>query len=156
VVGEPTALSAKYWMSGTTALDFGLGWGMGYHRYDHDCWDNGYYNRNTKYCNDLGYNYRYRNDRYGYRGLHFHADYLMHNFNLIRTSEKFPIYYGPGLDLNFWNYGGTEIGFRGVVGIAWMPRSAPVDLFFELAPVLVLLPGTDLDMNAGLGGRFYF
>ncbi len=156
VVGEPTALDAKYWTSASTALDFGLGWGFGYNSYYADrCYDAGYYNNNKKYCNELGFN-GYGNHRYGYRGLHLHGDYLIHNFNLIRTSEKLPIYYGPGLNLNFWNYGDTQLGFRGVIGIAWMPHSTPIDLFFEIAPVLELIPETTLDVNAGLGGRFYF
>jgi hypothetical protein len=156
VLGEPTALSAKYWMDSKTALDFGLGWGLGYNGYDDRCWDGNYYNQHRGYCNDNGYYYQNRNDRYGYRGLHFHADYLFHNFNVIRTSEKLPIYYGPGVSMNFWNHGNAEIGLRGVLGIAWMPRSAPIDLFFELAPVLEFFPGTWVDINAGIGARFYF
>lgn len=154
IVGEPTALSAKYWTSGTTALDFGFGWGLGYGRYDDRCWEIGYYNRHQSYCDDRGY--YYGDDRYGYRGLHLHADYLFHNFTLIRSPESFPIYYGPGVNLNFWSHGGPQLGLRGVVGIAWMPRTKPFDVFLELAPVLQLFPGTWVDINAGLGGRFYF
>jgi hypothetical protein len=153
ILGEPTALSIKYWTSGNTALDFGLGWGLGYNRYG-DCWDGNYYDKHKNYCNDRGY--YYGDDRYGYRGLHFHADYFFHNFNVIKTSERFPIYYGPGVNLNLWNHGNAQFGLRGVLGIAWMPRSAPLDLFLELAPVLEIFPGTWVDVNAGLGARFYF
>ncbi len=156
ILGEPTALDAKYWTSASTAIDFGLGWGLGYNNYyDDRCWDAAYYNRNRAYCNDRGFNGNGSN-RYGYRGLHVHADYLFHNFNVIHTSEKFPIYYGPGLNLNFWNQGDTQFGIRGVIGIAWMPQATPIDLFFEIAPVLELIPGTWMDVNAGIGGRFYF
>ncbi len=155
ILGQPTALSAKYWTSANTALDFGLGWGLGYDQYN-SCWDGDYYNNHQNYCNNRGYYYADRNDRYGYRGLHFHADYLFHNFNVIRTPEKFPIYYGPGVNLNFWNHGDSQIGVRGVLGIAWMPRTVPMDVFFELAPVLELFPGTWVDINAGIGARFYF
>ena len=154
VLGAPTALSAKYWTSGTTALDFALGWGLGYGSYDDHCWDADSYNRHKGYCDDRGY--YYGDDRYGYRGLHLHADYLFHDFGLIRSSEKFPIYYGPGINLNVWNHGGAQLGLRGVIGIAWMPRAKPFDVFLELAPVLQLFPATWVDVNAGFGGRFYF
>ena len=156
VLGEPTALDAKLWTSETTALDFGLGWGLGYNGYDDKCWNNKFYYNNQGYCNDRGYDYNYRDDQYGYRGLHLHADYLFHNFNVIHSSEKFPIYYGPGINLNFWNHGGAQIGFRGVGGIAWMPRATPIDLFFEIAPIIQIFPGTGFDLNAGIGARFYF
>lgn len=153
VVGEPTALSAKYWTNANTALDFAFGWGLGYNGYN-DCWDGAYYNNHRGYCNDRGY--YYDDGRNGYRGVHFHADYLIHNFNVIRSSEKFPIYYGPGVNLNFWRHGDTELGVRGVLGVAWMPHTAPFDIFFEVAPILELFPGTWLDINAGIGARFYF
>lgn len=155
IVGEPTAISAKLWTSRTTAFDFGVGWGLGwgYDRYG-NCRDFYYYERHRNYCDDRGYYYDDR--RYGYRGLHLHMDYLMHNFNLIRSSEKLPLYYGPGVNLNFWNRGGAQVGVRGVLGMAWMPRTAPFDLFLEIAPVLQIVPGTWLDVNGGIGGRFYF
>lgn len=156
-VGQPTDLSAKYWLSGNTALDFGLGWstGYGYDRYG-DCWDQGYYNRHSGYCNDRGYYYSDYNDRNGYRGLHLHMDYLFHNFNVFRSSERIPLFYGPGISVNFWNHGDVNLGIRGDIGIAWMPHTAPFDIFFELAPVMMIVPGTFFDFNAGLGGRFYF
>jgi hypothetical protein len=155
IVGEPTALSAKLWTSRTTALDFGVGWGLGwgYGRYD-NCRDFYYYERHRNYCDDRGY--YYDDQRYGYRGLHLHMDYLMHNFDLIRSSERFPLYYGPGVSANFWDRGGAQVGVRGVLGLAWMPRTAPFDVFLEIAPVVQLIPGTWLDINGGIGARFYF
>lgn len=155
VVGEPTALSAKLWTSRTTAFDFGLGWGMGwgYNRYE-NCWDQYYYDRHRNYCDDRGY--YYNDDRYGYRGVHVHMDYLMHNFDLIRSSQRLPLYYGPGINMNFWNQGGAQVGVRGVLGLAWLPQNAPMDVFLEVAPVVQIVPGTWLDINGGLGARFYF
>ncbi len=153
VLGEPTAIDGKYWLSTNTAFDFGIGWGAGYGGYYGDCNNGQYYNDHSGYCNDRGYYYA---DRNGFRGLHVHMDYLMHNFNAISGSERFPIYYGPGINLNFWNNIGMQAGLRGVIGIAWMPHTAPVDIFFEIAPVLEVIPATYVDVNAGLGARFYF
>ena len=163
VVGEPTGLTAKYWTSQTTAFDLGLGWGWGYSGYDRygygytddRCYDPGFYNTHPGFCDARSYaDGRY--SRYDARGFHIHGDYLFHNFNLIKGREKIPLYYGPGLSYEYWYRGSAQFGIRGVGGIAWLPRNAPLDVFFELAPVLELFPGTWVDMNAGLGIRFYF
>ncbi len=158
VLGDPTGLTAKYWTSSTTALDFAIGWSGYWNRYgyyDPACSDGRYYDSHRDYCNRYAYDYR---DRYGYGWdiFHFHADYLFHNFDLIRATERFPLYYGPGLAINYYDYHFLQVGVRGDFGIAWMPRRAPMDLFLELAPTLNLFPGPDLDVNAGLGARFYF
>ena len=42
------------------------------------------------------------------------------------------------------------------LGIDWISSSAPVDVFLEIAPVLDLLPGTDLSFNAAIGVRYWF
>jgi hypothetical protein len=157
-LGDPTGFTAKYWTSGTTALDFSLGWkgnywyGRGY--YDDRCYDAGF--RATHgWCYDERYGYD-NGDRYGWRILHLHADYLFHNFNVIRTSERFPLFYGPGLTVNFVDQNFVQFGARGDFGIAWLPRRVPMDVFFEIGPGLILFPYPDFDLDASLGTRFYF
>jgi hypothetical protein len=155
VLGDPTGFTAKYWTSSTTALDFGLGWSGYWGRYgyyDPACDDGYYYDHHRGYCDD---HYRGRYG-YGWDVFHVHADYLFHNFNLIRATEKFPLFYGPGVSINYYDYHFLQIGVRGDFGIAWMPRRTPMDLFLEIAPVMELFPAPDFDLNAGLGGRFYF
>jgi hypothetical protein len=159
VLGDPTGFTGKYWSSSTTALDFNVGWAGYWHgRYgywDPDCNDAGFYRRNVGYCEDQAYNYR-REYGYGWRIFHMHADYLFHNFDAIRATERFPLFYGPGLSVNYWNYDFLQLGVRGNFGIAWMPRRAPMDLFLEVAPTMELFPGPDFDVSGGLGARFYF
>lgn len=132
ILGEPTGLSAKLWTSNGNAFDFGLGLSVGGDRFSH----NGSY------------------DRYG--RVHFHVDYLWHSFNAIRSSERFPLYYGIGGRFN--NGGGYDgsIGIRGVFGIAWFPHSTPIDIFVELVPVLQITSSTGLGIDAGLGIRYFF
>jgi len=43
-----------------------------------------------------------------------------------------------------------------VIGIAWMPRETPVDIFLELVPSLDLTAPTGFAMDAGLGARYFF
>ena len=89
--------------------------------------------------------------------FHLHADYLWHNYGVFRTAERIPLYYGIGGRVKIGRQGeDTRFGIRVVVGVDYEARSAPVDVFLELAPVMDLTPGTELTANGGLGVRFWF
>lgn len=122
IIGSPTGISAKYWVSGSNAIDFGL-----------------------------GYSFSKKGGR-----LNIHADYVWHNFNIIQSSERFPIYYGIGGRFRVRENEDGSLGIRGVVGINWLSRTLPLDVFLEVAPVFRIFPSTSLDFDAGLGARFWF
>ncbi len=133
IFGEPTGLSAKLWTSKVNAFDFGLGWSVGGDRIS----------KKNRY------------EEYGSR-VHFHMDYLWHSYNVISSTERFPLYYGIGGRYNSGgNYDGS-FGVRGVFGIAWFPHSTPIDIFLELVPVLQLTSSTGFGIDAGLGIRYFF
>lgn len=121
IVGEPTGISAKYWTTSSTALDFGLGYS---------------FEKNSR--------------------LHLHADYLFHVNNLFETTENLALYYGPGARLRIVENGDSRLGFRFDVGLVWIPKNAPIDVFIEIAPLLDIIPETDFSFNGGLGVRFFF
>ncbi len=133
IIGEPTGLSAKLWTSGQNAYDFGLGWSVGGDRIGKS---NVYYN--------------------GQGRVHFHMDYLWHSFDAIRASERFPLYYGIGGRINTGGGYDASLAVRGVIGIAWLPRSTPIDVFLELAPSLQLTNSTGFGIDAGIGARYFF
>jgi hypothetical protein len=126
MIGEPTGISAKLWTSNENAFDFGLGWTT-------------FDNRNNA----------------GSR-VHFHMDYLWHSFDAIHATERFPIYYGIGGRINTGAGNESSFAVRGVVGIAWMPRTTPIDLFLELAPSLQLTPSSGFALDAAIGIRYFF
>ncbi|MBN2037500.1 MAG: hypothetical protein JW768_12225 [Chitinispirillaceae bacterium] len=133
IIGEPTGLSAKLWVSSKTAFDFGLGWSLGgdrIHNYD------GGYDGSSR--------------------VHFHMDYLWHWFNAIHSSERFPLYSGVGGRINTGAGYDNSVAARGVIGIAWLPRQVPIDLFLELVPSLQVMPSTGFGIDAGLGVRYFF
>lgn len=87
--------------------------------------------------------------------FHIHADYLLHSFNLIPVQEgKLPFYYGIGGRIKLLDK--ARIGVRVPLGLDYIFSSAPVDIFFELVPILDLAPKTDFKINAAIGGRYYF
>jgi hypothetical protein len=133
ILGEPTGLSAKLWTSPTTAFDFGLGWSVGGDRI-------------SKY--DGSYD--------GGSRVHFHMDYLWHSFDAITSTERFPLYYGIGGRINTGAGYNSSAAVRGVIGIAWLPRGTPVDVFIEVVPSLQLTSSTGFAIDAGLGARYFF
>ena len=118
ILGEPTGISAKVWMTGTTAVDGAIAW---------------------SFANESA--------------LHFHADFLIHNFSVF--SKVVPLYYGIGVRIKF-REDDTRIGIRIPVGIAYDIPSTQIDLFLEIVPLLNLNPSTSFTLNGAVGGRFYF
>lgn len=99
----------------------------------------------------LGYSFARKYNRF-----RIHIDYVWHNENLIRSAERFPVYYGIGGKFQAYDSENSSLGVRGVLGIMWYPRRVPIDIFLEVAPVLRLVPATDFDIDAALGARFFF
>ncbi len=120
ILGEPTGLSGKVWVSEQNAVDFGLA-------------------------------YSFRSKGY----FHVHADYLWHFPDVIQSTERFPLYVGLGGRFAAGRGSGI-FGVRIPLGIAFWLRSAPLEFFLEVAPIVDLAPATELTANGGLGARFYF
>ena len=139
MVGEPTGISGKLWVSSQKAFDFGLGWSHGYGWYDGD-----------------GRMHRYDGSYDGGSRVHLHMDYLWHWFETVHSAERFPLYTGIGGRLNTGTGYNSSVAIRGVFGIAWMPRNMPVDVFLELVPSLQVVPSTGFGMDAGFGARYFF
>jgi hypothetical protein len=133
IIGEPTGISAKLWVSPVNALDFSLGWSVGGDRV-------GNYNG--------GFD--------GGSRVHFHMDYLWHWFNAIHASERLPLYTGIGGRINTGAGYDASAAVRGVLGLAWLPSQTPIDVFIELVPSLQIVPSTGFGIDAGLGARFFF
>lgn len=89
--------------------------------------------------------------------LRLSADYLFyHNPDLIKSQETLPVFFGLGVRLNTTEHNSSAFGIRGVTGISWWSKQAPVDVFFEFAPVFNLAPSTSLDLDVCLGIRYFF
>lgn len=83
--------------------------------------------------------------------------YLFHNFSLITgvQDSKIPVYFG----IKGWGAFSADAAVIGVqvpLGIVWIPRAAPIDVFLQFEPGLSLIPGTRWAYNAGIGIRYYF
>ncbi len=99
-------------------------------------------------------------------GIHAHADFQWHPW-VLEDAEYFvlPAYIGVGgRILDEVRGGGSDVlhlGVRGVVGMLFDFKKVPLDVYAEIAPIIDFPIGDDdstveLDVNAGLGARYYF
>ena len=124
IIGEPTGISAKHFLTRDTALDVGVAWSL---------------------VKDSHF--------------HLHADYLFHNFSILArefdvSEGELPLYYGIGGRVRFDD--DARGGLRLVAGVSYHFEDAPLDVFLEIAPIMDLVPKTELDINVGFGIRFWF
>jgi len=92
----------------------------------------------------------------GYRA---NFDYLWHTHPF--SNDRFGVDYGAGIALGpgrTIESRGQDIGFgvRGVAGLNFLIPNAPLDLFMEAAPIMILSPTSKLGVDAGFGMRMYF
>lgn len=131
VVGEPSGLAFAFRTGEETNIQGGLGWSFASGR------------------------------------LHLTGDYTR-NLLIHRPEDtpevRFPVYAGVGGrvrmgfddDLGRGRYEhGTSLGVRAPVGIALLPTNQRIDVFVELAPVLIVVPATDTTLDGAVGARIY-
>ena len=136
-VGDPTAFAMRFWSSPLNSWDAAIG------------------------TSHLG-------------NPHIHVDYLWH-FPQAFNSRIVSLYAGVGGVIGFGERGTWFLGYerkgkefwyysianrpvfaaKGVFGLDIIPRNAPLDIFFELDPIIGLSPGFGFDVEPALGIRFY-
>ena len=132
VLGEPTGVTLKFWTQ-----------------------------RSNAFVLDIGASY-FGSPRIG-------LDYLWH-FDAFNSSQV-KLYAGPGVVIGigqgngfwykekhgFYYRAGSEIGLgaRGVFGVNFVPRSSPLEMFFELAAMVGITPVSGSAFDAAIGIRYY-
>jgi len=120
IVGEPTGVSAKLWLSGNSAIDAAAAWSFAREP-----------------------------------SVTLHGDYLLHFYELIQVERgRLPFYLGLGGSFTFLTE--PEVGIRFVAGACYLFEAFPMDIFLEIAPTFLILPGTALDFAGALGARYFF
>ena len=93
----------------------------------------------------------------GFGDISVHADYLWHIWDLFPQPQqgRLGAYWGLVAKVgDQWH--NTKFGIRALGGIAYYFPRHPVEVFFEVVPVLDLSPGSRLRTYAGAGARYYF
>ncbi|HPB58707.1 MAG TPA: hypothetical protein PLB50_05030 [Candidatus Saccharicenans sp.] len=89
----------------------------------------------------------------GENAFHLHADYLLHSFIKVETG-KLAFYYGIGARLNLQD--DARFGIKIPLGLSYTFPNTPIDIFFEISPVMDLIPDTELKFLGFVGVRYFF
>ncbi len=93
--------------------------------------------------------------------LHIHLDYWIYQDTIKKPVDWF---IGAGIKFRYMSRDSKDrgendnafgLGLRIPIGVQWFVIPE-VEIFAELAPGISLLPGTDFDIDGGLGARYYF
>lgn len=91
----------------------------------------------------------------GEGAIHIHADYLLHNFSLFRMQKgDLVFYYGIGARVKTVDK--TQFGVRFPFGLSYFFEGDPLEIFFELGPIMNLSPKTRFRMTTCVGIRYFF
>ncbi len=78
-------------------------------------------------------------------GIGVGAAYLIHNFGIIEmTNSKLPLYFGikggaSFFGTGYYSSGGIALSVQVPLGIAWIPKDYPIDIFAQFEPGLAIL-----------------
>ncbi len=91
--------------------------------------------------------------------VHIQGDYLWHKYDLIDldNSDELPLFFGVGGRVILREDPADDIvGIRIPVGLDYIFRNYPFDIFLEIVPILDVAPDTDFDLEGAIGARFWF
>jgi hypothetical protein len=136
LLGEPTGLSFRWFFHETQGIDALAAWGWGWNHH---------------------------------QKVVIHADYLFRFYDLIPIPKgDTALYVGGGLQVGMFDYAPYDnyyhtahdwyflLALRLPGGILYQVRSFPIEVLFEVAFLLDILPDLAADFNVGLGLRFCF
>ena len=94
--------------------------------------------------------------------FYLHADYLLHNRDMIRkmdleaavTEGDLLFYYGLGVRVEAGD--DSRLGGRLPLGLEYFFADVPLEGFIEIGPLLDLLPKTAFRLQGGVGIRYLF
>jgi len=128
ILGEPTGVCLKSWLSGNSALTVGAAWA-----FQHE-------GNLFLYADYTLHSFNITDDE-DFRNLAFYyglGGKLSFEENKGDEEDK------------------TIFGARIPLGLMLPIGGAPVDLFVEGVPTIDLIPGTDFGFNGGIGGHIFF
>lgn len=134
ILGEPTGISAKYWLSNKNALDFAIG---------------GSYFGAPR----LQVDYIWNTDAFSssvvkvYAGPGLGIGFGRENNGLWLKGSKGTWFYRDNDNVG--------ISLRAIVGVTVVPTNSPLELFLEIGPNIGIVPGFGSAVDAAIGIRYY-
>ncbi len=136
ILGEPTGISLKGWISSDRAIDGAIAWSLH---------ENSNFSIHADY---LFHNMDLIKPGKGQMALYYGPGLRLRTWSGHRYWRHGHWYDDDG--------GRAGLGIRFPVGLAYLPAKGPVDIFLEIVPGLDLVPSTEFDINGALGARYWF
>lgn len=135
ILGEPTGVSVKKWISGETAIDGAAAW---------------------SFSDDESFQIHadYLIHKFGILKAPKVSGRLPVYFGVgirVKFEDEDDSWKGHDDEDD-----DVRVGVRIPFGISYLLAKEPVEFFAEIVPILDLAPDTDADLNAAVGARFYF
>lgn len=98
---------------------------------------------------------------WGENSYHLNLDHHWNRKDWIKADGVgINVYFGLGLRWLSWSDRDSEqeseVGVRLPFGVQHIFKEAPIQVFFELAPTLVLVPHSSFIIDIALGARYFF
>jgi hypothetical protein len=132
IMGEPTGITVKKWISHDHAIDAAAGWSFS------------------------------ENDSFQFHADYLIHNFAILDPGTIGGRLPVYVGVGGRLKLanhdhaDGRNHDDALLGVRVPFGVSYLFAKAPVELFAEIVPILDLAPRTEFDLNGAVGARFYF
>ncbi len=132
-MGDPLGLTIKIWTSNENAFDFYLG---------------------SSYFGNIrvGGDYLWHFDAFNSNMVKMYAGIG----GVVGFGTGHGIWYKENKDkFYYWDDNSMGIGARAILGINFIPRRTPLEIFVEFGPLVGLSPNYGVNMDGAIGIRFY-
>jgi hypothetical protein len=134
-IGDPSAITGKYWLSSSDALDFGISFNL---------------DRYVLFYGD------YLLHAWRLPGRAHELSPYIGIGGVIAFSSGSDHYWIDDKYFPHRSSSSAAFGIRIPLGIEWRPSAAPIGVFLEIAPGLTIIPGTNSFFQGAIGIRWYF
>lgn len=89
--------------------------------------------------------------------IYMHVDYLWHRYDIeLDFPGALPFYFGVGARALMHEGDDSRLGVRVPLGLDYLTRDRRFDVYLEVAPIVDVVPDTELGVSGGMGARYYF
>jgi hypothetical protein len=138
VLGAPTAITGKYWISKKSAFDFGISAAPAY-------WVLIYGDYLWEYPDGFGHSSKFVSQLVPYIGV----GGGLFSWNPNDYADRPWGWRG-------YNNSGVGLYARVPFGVEWVPQKPPLGVFIEISPGIAIFPGMWVTLDIGIGVRYYF
>lgn len=97
---------------------------------------------------------------WGQNSYHLNIDHHWNNRNWLKADGvSIAVYYGIGLRLISWDGAhdsGSNAGVRFPFGVQHIFKPVGIQIFFELAPAIIVIDHSSFTIDLALGARYFF